>query len=1245
MAIGEVLQSLGSTANGLTSAQARDARAEFGRNAIAEPEPTSPYALFFSQFKSILIWILIVASVVSGALGDVTDSIAILAIVLLNAIVGFYQEYSADRSIAALRRLTAPAAKVWRDGALTVLPSTDVVPGDVLELEAGDLVAADARLLSAASVSCIEAILTGEAEPVAKRLEALEAQALPIGDRSNMVFMGTTIAAGSARGVVVATAMRTELGRIASLVGSAAAGEETPLQRKLDRFGRVLIWATLGIVALLFALGLLRNEPVIALFMTSISLAVAALPESLPAVVTAALSLGVTRMSRRRALVRRLAAVETLGATNVICTDKTGTLTVGQMTARAMYVAGRTYDFTGEGYGTEGRALRDGVAVDAGRDKDLRQMAEILLGCNNAQLERDDRGWRIVGDPTEGALLCAALKAGADREALERAYPKVEEIPFDSERRLHSVLRGLGGGPLRLLVNGAPEAVLAKCSRILRADGAHSLTHADEEAVNQQNMRLADQGLRVLAAAFRDIENLPEGPAVADSIERDLVFVGLTGIYDPPRAEAKEAVAKCQAAGIRVVMITGDHPRTAIAIGDELGLVGGRTVTGVELDDLTDEALRRLVPGIGIYARVSAAHKLRIVRAWQANNAIVAMTGDGVNDAPAIKGADIGIAMGQTGAEVTKQASDMIITDDNFATIVGAVEQGRGIYDNIRKTLQYLLSCNASELTLMTLCILSGLPAPLMPIHLLWINLVTDGPPALCLAADRADPNLMQLRPRDSREELANEDFLWRMLVTAALVSGVSFTAYLHGLRSGNVELARSYAFAVMIFAQLLIALGSRSQTTPIWRLDPLANLNLLVVVGLSASVQFWSQHDARFALLLRETLVSYRDGLLLLGVSALPFALLEIGKVASSAFLQTSRPARRRWLGLTTATIIVAIAAAGWRFWPESNALARFTTRPIERGSVSQTIQASGAVGSPPISSTFAPLTGVVQFQDCGVGATVTKDQPCATITKAPREPVARRLRARLEAAQARLKLVQARLDRAATAPARAGRRSSRSDAKARVHNKAQGEAERLRGLIARLDASLRDEADLRRVLVRAPEAGIVIANGAKTGEQVEAGVTPLFTVTNPSVAQFEVSANEADTRKIEIGARAIVRIESLPPRSVDARVSKIDRSRNLVILVAREAHGALRPGTTVLARIEVARRDDVLRAPNEALSYSRGRVPAPTEPDSLSLWILRDGKPLPVSVRLGLRDEAHTEIVAGDVKVGDALIVGTTN
>ncbi len=878
----EVLAHVGSSTQGLSGQEAAQRLADDGPNELIEGTRPSALQIFLGQFKSLIIWVLITAGVISAALGDMVDAIAILAIVILNAGIGFYQEFAAEKSIAALKKMTAAEAKVRRDGHVTAIPASGIVTGDIIALEAGDLVSADARLFEAASLKCIESALTGESEGVMKQPETIEKTDVSLGDRANMVFMGTSVAAGTGQAVVVATAMRTELGRIAGLIEGADTKAGTPLQRRLDAVGRILVWAALGIVGLLFGLGLLRGTALAELFMTSISLAVAAVPEGLPAVVTVALSLGVLRMARRRALVRKLAAVETLGSASVICTDKTGTLTVGEMTVRVLYIAGVSYDVTGEGYGPEGEVHFEGKKAEAPHLVPLLQFASVILGCNNAHVVQEDGTWKTVGDPTEGALLVAAAKAGGNREQIEKEQPKHHEIPFDSDRKRSAVIRKMPDGKLRAFINGAPEVLLERCTQLYTSTGVRPMTDEDRQHIVVQNTAMAQQALRVLGSACRDLDDASPGALTAEAVEHDLVFVGLSGMHDPPRPEAQEAVAKCRAAGIRVVMITGDHPHTATAIAREIGIASAddTAIAGVELDSVTDDELRQRAPTIAVYARVSAEHKLRIVRALKANGAIVAMTGDGVNDAPAIKGADIGIAMGKTGTEVTKQAADMIVTDDNFSTIVAAVEEGRGIYDNIRKTLQYLLAGNTGELLLMTIAVVAGLPSPLLPIHLLWINLVTDGLPALCLAADPIDPDVMKRGPRPSSERITNRSFLRTMFLTGFLTAGVTFAVFVYVLRTETTEMARTYAFTVLVFAEMLRAFGARSEIKPVWRISLLTNVNLVIVVAISFGLQVLSQHNATLGRFLKTSPMSLADCFLLLAVGAIPLVVLEVVKV-----------------------------------------------------------------------------------------------------------------------------------------------------------------------------------------------------------------------------------------------------------------------------------------------------------------------------------------------------------------------------
>lgn len=877
---GHALAMLGSSRAGLSQEVAARRLAEHGPNELRQAEAIRPLALLLAQFKSLIVWILVAAALVSGILGEWADCIAILAIVVVNGLIGFYQEYGAERSLAALRRMTAPRARVRRDGHSRSIPAAEVVPGDVLELEAGDLVPADARVLEAAALKTVEAALTGESEAVDKQAACLEREDVPLGDRRNMVFLGTSVATGKGLALAVETGMGTEIGRIADLLAGAGGEDKTPLQQRLQSFGRILVWASLGIVGLIFALGLVRGIPALELFLTSVSLAVAAVPEGLPAVVTIALAVGVQRMAARRALVRKLHAVETLGSANVICTDKTGTLTVGEMTVRALWTARTTYEVTGEGYGPEGTIRTEEVVLPPGHEGPLRELLTAFVGCNGASLERQDGAWKVIGDPTEGALLTAGVKLGLGSADIERELPRVAEIPFDSDRKRMTVVRGRPDGGRLALTKGAPDVLLGLCTHVREATGVRTMTDEDRRAILAENAALAGRALRVLAAASRDLDPACD-PSSAAAVERELVFLGLAGMYDPPRSEAKSAVALAHGAGIRVVMITGDHPHTALAVARELGIARQEDValSGAELDRIDDGALEERVERAAVYARVTAAHKLKIVRAWKARGGVVAMTGDGVNDAPAIKGADIGIAMGRSGTEVTKEASDMVITDDNFASIVAAVEEGRGIYDNIKKTMQYLLAGNVGELLLMTACVLIGLPMPLLPIQLLWINLVTDGLPALCLATDPIDPAVMKRKPRRREEKLTDRGFVGLMIATGLLTSGVALAVFAYSLGRYSQEMARDHAFTALVYAELLRSFGARSETRSLWQVGLLSNVKLALVVLASMALTFWAPHNVWLGSFMKIEPMPMSHCLVLLAVGAIPLLVLEAWK------------------------------------------------------------------------------------------------------------------------------------------------------------------------------------------------------------------------------------------------------------------------------------------------------------------------------------------------------------------------------
>jgi len=859
--LGQLAAALGSDVNkGLADSHVAAARAVHGLNQLAQVPPIPTWRRLVGQFRELVIWILIVAAVVAGVMGELTDALAILAIVLLNGIIGFVQEERAERALAALRNLSAPIAKVVRAGAIQQVPAADLVPGDRIELEAGDHIPADARLISAFSFQVQEAALTGESMAADKDASVVLPEATPLGDRRNMVYLGTIAATGKAAALVVATGMRTELGRIAGLL-SRQAPEPTPLQRRLAELGRVLVIVCLALVAIVFLLQVRRGGDLLQVFLVSVSLAVAAVPEGLPAVVTLALALGLQRMAARNALVRKLPSVETLGSVTVICTDKTGTLTRNEMTVRRIVTGDREYDVSGSGYQPEGQFRLVAGSASPNQDgnsnsvppeaaavpnettdltdyPDLRMLLMAGARCNSARVVRSgdhQDSWQVIGDPTEGALLVAAMKGGIN--AAGDNHRLISEIPFDSNRKAMSVIVSEADGSEAIYTKGAPEVVLAMCSHEFGADRECPLTSERRQSILKKNAALADSALRVLALAFRRRE---AGRGKFE--EKDLVLAGLAGMIDPPREEAKQAVQSCKSAGVNPIMITGDHPATARAIALELGILaaGDGVMTGQDLENATDDELTEQIEQISVYARVSAEHKLRVVKAWQRRGHVVAMTGDGVNDAPAIKAADIGIAMGVAGTDVTKEASDMVLTDDNFRSIVSAVEEGRCIFDNIQNIVHYLLACNAGEVLFMFFAAAIGWPMPLAAIQILWINLVTDGLPALALAMEPPDRDVMRRPPRPPREPVLTFRRGWLILFHGALVATATAIAFwlVYQGREDRLDAARTVAFCVLAYAQLFFSFACRSERHTLPQLGLFTNRYLLAAILVSGLLQ-----------------------------------------------------------------------------------------------------------------------------------------------------------------------------------------------------------------------------------------------------------------------------------------------------------------------------------------------------------------------------------------------------------------------
>ena len=811
---------LKSQPSGLSQAEVTERTLQYGANEIQAAKRISAWEILLEQFKNILILILLGATAISLFLGHGIESIAIAVIVLFAVLLGFIQEYRAERAIEALRQMAAPTASVLRDGAEVKIPARELVPGDVIILHTGDRMPADARLLEAVNLQMEEAALTGESVAVEKHIEPLPINDLPVGDRKNMVYAGTAATYGRGKALVVATGMQTEFGKIAQLLQTVETGK-TPLQQNLDKVGTALARAAFVVVAIIVALGLFRGQPFVEMLIFGIALAVAVVPEALPAVVTISLAIGVQKMVKRNALIRRLPAVETLGSTSVICSDKTGTLTKDEMTVRKIFAAGQLFKVSGAGYSPVGEFSVNGsgsIAPTTGLQK-LLTAATLASDTHLVGDAENESGseWNIKGDPTEGALVVAAAKAGLQKESLDSEYPRVQEIPFSSETKRMTTLHQTNGN-LTAYAKGAPEMILDSCDWHLTADGVKPLDDVGRKQALAMAHEMAGEALRVLAISSK--------PGVTlETAQTGMTFLGLAGMIDPPRPEAKSAIAICEQAGIRAVMITGDHPVTAQAVARELGLLKtGRVVTGAELEAMSDEQFQREVETIEVYARVSPAHKLRVVTALQANGHIVAMTGDGVNDAPSLKKADIGIAMGITGTDVTKEAAAMMLTDDNFASIVAAVEEGRGVFDNIKKYLMYLLSSNIGEIGLMAGSALLGLPLPLTAVQILYVNLATDGLPALALAVDPPEKDLMKRKPRNPRTGIFTRPVVSLMVAGGIWSTLINLGLFIWAMNSGRSQAeAMTMTFVSLVLIQFFKAYNFRSDRNSVFH-KPFAN-------------------------------------------------------------------------------------------------------------------------------------------------------------------------------------------------------------------------------------------------------------------------------------------------------------------------------------------------------------------------------------------------------------------------------------
>lgn len=832
----EALGKLNSSRSGLSEGEAKERLQRYGPNELREKGKSPAILVFLRQFASPLIYILLAAALIElVVLRKPTDAGVILAVVFINSIIGFVQESRAEQAMEALKRLTVPHAKVLRAGAAASIVANHLVPGDIVLLEAGDKIPADARLVEAASLSVDESILTGESVPVEKFTNAIEGEAI-VADMGNMVHMGCAVVNGRGLAVVTATGMNTEIGKITAQVQDVKP-PPTPLQRNVSRLGRYIGVLVLGIIVILILTGLAKGYSFEDMFALGVSAAVSLIPEGLPVMVTVVLALGMRRMAQRHALIRKLPAVETMGAVTVICSDKTGTLTESEMTLRQIHLSGRTIEITGVGYRPEGDFLENGQRIDPQKDDNLLLALEISALCNDSTLKSQGDKYELIGDPTEGALLVAALKAGLTQKALQEKMPRLAEMPFSSEKRYMATLHPCQGGKAITYVKGSVDRVLAMSRKVLENGISVELSEAKKDEIENINLKMASKALRVMAFAYADCSPAPEHLS-HEQLDGALTLIGLVGMIDPPRAEAKKAVADCKRAGIKVVMITGDQKATAVAIAGELGLPQGEALTGLDLDKMSDEELNSKIASISVFARVEPLHKLRIVNALKTKGYTVAMTGDGVNDGPALRSADIGVAMGIKGTDVAREASDIVLTDDNFASIVAAVEEGRVIFGNIRRSVFYLLSTSIGELFTWLAAILAGIPLPVVAVQILWINLVTDGVCTIPLGLEPKHSNVLEEPPRRKKAGIVYKGMLWRIAFVAIMMSLGTFFIFRWELPRVGLDEARTIAFSMLVAFQWFNALNARSDRQSLFKLGIFSNRFLLGGILLAIVLQ-----------------------------------------------------------------------------------------------------------------------------------------------------------------------------------------------------------------------------------------------------------------------------------------------------------------------------------------------------------------------------------------------------------------------
>ncbi|MCA1059225.1 cation-translocating P-type ATPase [Rossellomorea aquimaris] len=862
---------------GLSADEVAQRRKQYGYNQLEEAEKQSALLLFFSQFKDFMVLVLLAATLISGLLGEYIDAIAIIAIVLINGFLGFFQERKAERSLQALKELSAPQVSVLRDGKWLKIVSKEVMIGDIIRFGSGDRIGADVRLIEANNLEIEESALTGESVPVTKSTKPLSGENMSLGDLENMGFMGTMVTRGNGIGVVTSIGMKTAMGQIADMIQKAET-MTTPLQRRLEELGKILITVALILTALVVGIGVIQGHDMYTMFLAGVSLAVAAIPEGLPAIVTVALSLGVQRMIKKKAIVRKLPAVETLGCASVICSDKTGTLTQNKMTVTHLWSGGRTWTVTGTGYEPDGQFYNGERRVTPHSENTLHQLLTFGMLCNHAELVTREESFFVDGDPTEGALLVAGLKAGLSRESLQKKFTIVKEFPFDSTRKMMSIIAVDQNGKYFSVTKGAPDVLVGKSESFLwegRIQGKSSeIAGKVEEAIRD----MSSNALRNIAIAYKPIKDRAVETLTESDIEEGITFIGLQGMIDPPRPEVKRAVKECRAAGIKTVMITGDHVLTATAIAKQLGILKNkdRVLDGKALNQMEIHELEEIVDEVSVFARVSPEHKLKIVKALQNRGHVVAMTGDGVNDAPAIKTSDIGVAMGITGTDVSKESSSLVLLDDNFATIKSAIQEGRNIYENIRKFIRYLLASNVGEILVMLFAMILALPLPLVPIQILWVNLVTDGLPAMALGLDKPEDDVMKRKPRHPKEGVFARGLGWKVVSRGFLIGGATLLAFMLSYKThpDHLAYAQTVAFSTLVMAQLIHVFDCRSEVSVFSR-NPFGNMYLVLAVLSSLVLMLIVIYVPSLQPIFHTVPIAIKDWLLIIGLSSVPTFLL----------------------------------------------------------------------------------------------------------------------------------------------------------------------------------------------------------------------------------------------------------------------------------------------------------------------------------------------------------------------------------